>query len=110
NSVHLPTGDLKRGDQGLITYQLRMKASSPETSLVEGFMTFGSGDNRAKERIGGVMVTKASLTVEAPANPTSLKWRLSGMGEAGSKVSVYVSDLLLGHATVSAGGYWNMEV
>jgi len=109
-AVHLQIGDLKQGEQGVITYQLRMKASSAEASLVEAFMKLGSADNAAKERIGGVMLLKASLTVEAPANPTSLKWRLNGIGEAGSKVSVYVSDLLLGHATVSEGGHWNMEI
>jgi len=109
-AVHLLTGDLKQGDKGLVTYQLRMKASGAEASLVEAFMKLGSDDNAAKERIGGVMLSKASLTVEAPTNPTSLKWRLNGIGEADSKVSVYVSDLLLGQTTVSEGGHWNMEI
>ena len=109
-AVHLLTGDLKQCDQGIITYQLRMKASSAEASLVEAFMQLGSDDHAAKERIGGVMLTKASLTIEAPANPTSLTWSLNGIGEAGSKVSVYVSDLLLGHTKVSEGGHWNMEI
>jgi large repetitive protein len=104
-------GDLAPGQAGTISYKLKANQDFDGFNVRTAARIKATIDGASiDETLGTVFLETPKVTVEVQERLTSLQNELSGYAPAGSMVSVYDSNQLVGRTQASATGFWKANV
>lgn len=106
----VPVGALGANMSGTLQYQLRM-AESPDgdTLAVSPRIRYKQGGRETEEEIGTALADIALVTLVAPGRTGFRQFAVTGTAPAGSHVSVYAGDRIVGAAEASPAGRWSLR-
>jgi large repetitive protein len=111
NNLIMPLGDLTSGQSGRVSYKLKSKSDFDGFNVRTAARIKATIDGRTiDETLGTILLDTPKVTVEVQERLISLQNELSGYAPAGSKVSVYDGNQLIGSTQASETGYWKANV
>jgi hypothetical protein len=108
--LRIDIGDVEAGAQGIV--QLELIASGrdlPASLMLTGSMSYRDGEIGMEETLGTAYVGVAAVTLRMPDILSKPEFRASGTAPAGSTVYVYEGRRLLGTASASSVGTWQLD-
>ncbi|MFD2328666.1 S-layer homology domain-containing protein [Cohnella sp. GCM10020058] len=107
----VPIGAIGADSSGTLQYQLRMSDSPDgERLAVAPHIVYEAQGQSKEEEIGVAFADVAAVTLIAPDRTGYRKFALTGTAPAGSTVSVFAGDRIVGTAMTSPAGRWSTTV
>jgi large repetitive protein len=110
-NLMIPLGDLAPNQSGTISYKLKANPDFDGFNVRTAARIQATIDGKTiDETLGTILLETPKVTVEVQDRLTSLENELTGYAPAGSMVSVYDGEQLIGSAQASATGFWKTNV
>lgn len=105
-------GDVASGASGILSYQVQLDSGFDRAQLLDSvqinFLDVNS--QSLTETIGSTAVTVEAFTFLAPTQLSVNTTTASGQAPAGSTVTVYDGNVLLGAAVAASNGFWKIPI
>ncbi|MFC0213482.1 S-layer homology domain-containing protein [Paenibacillus chartarius] len=112
-TLRVPLGDVADGEQGAVSYKLRIDPSFNKNNVMATARIQASLDSQSvEELLGTIHLDAPRITLDAPARVSDpgMQTVVSGYAPAGSTVHIYDTEVKIGTATASMSGQWKAPV
>jgi large repetitive protein len=111
NNLIIPLGDLAPNQSGTVSYKLKANQDFDGFNVRTAARILATIDGTTiDETLGTILLETPKVTVEVQERLTNLQNELTGYAPAGSVVSVYDSNQLVGSTQASETGFWKTNV